>query len=179
MMHRQEALRYLDDLFRYAMALSRDRADAEDLVQETYARALKAMSRLRPGSNLKVWMFTILKNVWRNGLRKQNTGPRIVELADEGNVPDDGGVTDPHSLYVSGVEREQVRSAIRKLPVDYREIIILREYDGLSYDEIAGLLSLRPGTVMSRLARARAKLREFLSGTLPPVPSTADSESSG
>jgi RNA polymerase sigma factor (sigma-70 family) len=77
-MHSGEALRYVDHLFRYAMALSRNGAEAEDLVQETYVRALKAMDSLRPNSNLKVWMFTILRNEWRNQLRKQRTGPRAL-----------------------------------------------------------------------------------------------------
>ena len=174
-----EALRYAEDLFRYAMALSRNRAEAEDLVQETYLRGLKEMGGLRPNSNLKVWMFTILRNVWRNQLRKQRTGPRIVEL-DNGETsldPPAERSKDPHNLLVSKVEREHVRVAIERLPTDFREIVILREYEDLSYQEIAELLNCPLGTVMSRLGRARARLRILLSDALQPVLSPTDSGS--
>ena len=178
-MDSSQLLRYTDDLFRYAMALSRNRAEAEDLVQETYVRALKAMDALRPESNLKVWMFTILRNVWRNQLRKQRTGPKILEL-DKGEAsvdPPAGRSKDPHGLFVSNMEREFVRAAIEQLPVDFREIVILREYEELSYQEIAELLDCPMGTVMSRLGRARAKLRILLSDPLQSHQSRADSAS--
>ena len=178
-MNSGEALRYADDLFRYAMVLSRNRAEAEDLVQETYVRALKAMGGLRANSNLKVWMFTILRNVWRNQLRKQRTGPRIVEL-DKGESsldPPAERSKDPHSLLVSSMEREHVRVAIEQLPVDFREIVVLREYEELTYQEIAELLECPLGTVMSRLGRARARLRALLSNALQPIPSRTDSDS--
>src|SRR5258708_315290 len=176
-MDSSEALRYANDLFRYAMALSRNRAEAEDLVQETYVRALKAMDSLRPDSNMKVWMFTILRNAWRNQLRKQRTGPRIVEL-DKGEVsldPPAERSNDPHNLFVSNMEREHVRVAIEQLPTDFREIVILREYEELSYLEIAELLHCPVGTVMSRLGRARARLRILLSDVLQPMSSPTDS----
>ncbi len=178
-MHSGETLRYAEDLFRYAMALSRNRAEAEDLVQETYVRALKAMGGLRPNSNLKVWMFTILRNVWRNQLRKQCTRPRIVEL-DNGEVfldPPAERSKDPHNLFVTNMEREHVRVAIEQLPIDFREIIVLREYEELSYQEIAELLDCPLGTVMSRLGRARARLRILLSDALHPIPSLMDPDS--
>jgi RNA polymerase sigma-70 factor, ECF subfamily len=174
-MHSQ-LLRYTDDLFGYAMALSRNRAEAEDLVQETYLRALKAMGGLRPDSNLKVWMFTILRNVWLNQLRKQRTGPRIMEL-DKGEAsldPPAERTKDPHSLLVSNMEREYVRGAIEQLPTDFREIVVLREYEELSYQEIAEFLGCPLGTVMSRLGRARAKLRILLSNALQSNPLRTD-----
>jgi RNA polymerase sigma-70 factor, ECF subfamily len=159
---------YLDGLYGYAMVLSHNRAEAEDLVQETCLRALRAIDGLREQSNVKGWLFTILRNIWLNQLRQRRTAPDLVELdADEkrANEPADAA-QDPLTGYVNRVEREQVRAAIEQLPVEFREIIILREYEELSYQEIAALLDCPPGTVMSRLARARSKLRDLLSDVL-------------
>jgi RNA polymerase sigma-70 factor, ECF subfamily len=165
-----ETLRYVDDLFRYAVALVHNRAEAEDLVQETYVRALKAMNSLRPGSNLKVWMLTILRNVWRNQLRSRRSAP-VADFDDQERVMESlpAQEKDPYSAYVSNLESESVRVAIEKLPVEFREILMLREYDELSYQEIASLLDCPVGTVMSRLGRARSRLRMLLSGLLQTV----------
>jgi RNA polymerase sigma-70 factor (ECF subfamily) len=155
---------YLDGLYGYAMVLSRNSAEAEDLVQETCLRALRGMDGLRSNDSAKSWLFTILRNLWLNQLRHRHTAPELVELDADGNSasePTDSR-QDPHADYVSQVAREQVRTAIQQLPVEFREIIILREYEELSYQEIAALLECPPGTVMSRLARARSKLRELL-----------------
>jgi len=117
-------------------------------------------------SNTKGWLFTILRNVWLNQLRKHRNGTQIIEIeVDDGvanNIVEPS--KDSHDLYVSKLEAEQVRAAIQELPVDFREIILLREYEDLSYQEIASVLQCPVGTVMSRLARARAKLRVLLSG---------------
>ena len=148
------------------MVLSRNRTEAEDLVQETCLRALRALDRLRADGNVKSWLFIILRNIWLNQLRQRRTSPDLVELdaGEKGaNEPADTA-QDPLTEYVNRVEREQVRAAIQQLPVEFREIIILREYEELSYQEIAALLDCPPGTVMSRLARARSKLRDLLSG---------------
>ncbi|MEI9972454.1 MAG: sigma-70 family RNA polymerase sigma factor [Ignavibacteriota bacterium] len=159
-----ETLRYVDDLFRYAMALARCRAQAEDLVQETYLRALGAVDRLGPGSNLKVWLFTILRNVWINQLRRRRCGPRFVELDGRENFASAIAESnkDPYSLYECRAEQARTRDAIARLPDHFREIVVLREYDELSYEEISGVLNCPLGTVMSRLRRARAKLRQLL-----------------
>jgi len=172
-------IKHLDGLYSYAMVLSRNHADAEDLVQETYVRAIPAMGRLREDSNMKSWLFTILRNIWFNQLRKQRNGPQMVEIGTEDGVANN--IAEParnsHDLYVSKLETEQVRAAIQELPVEFREIILLREYEDLSYAEIANVLDCPVGTVMSRLGRARAKLRALLSETLkrsdwPPVRGT-------
>ena len=158
----------MDSLYRYAMVLTRNRSEAEDLVQETYLRAMRAMRRLRAGSNIKSWLLVILRNIWLNQLRQQRTSPNMVEIdVDEitANVVVETS-KDPHALYVSKLECEQVREAIQHLPVDFREVILLREYEELSYQEIASVLGCPIGTVMSRLARARSKLRPLLSVTL-------------
>ena len=157
-------IEHLDGLYSYAMVLSRNHAEAEDLVQETYVRAIRAMGRLRTGSNMKSWLFTILRNIWFNQLRKRRNGPQMVEIETEEGIAN--SVADPsknsHDLYVSKVETERVRAAIQELPVEFREIILLREYEDLSYLEIASVLDCPVGTVMSRLGRARAKLRALL-----------------
>jgi RNA polymerase sigma-70 factor, ECF subfamily len=156
---------YMDGLYAYAMVLSRNPAMAADLIQETYLRALKAKESLRPDSNVKSWLFTILRNIWLNHLRHERTAPKIAELDSNDDLADVAVAIseDPHDLYVKQVERERVRTAIQQLPVEFREIIILREYEELSYREIADVLQCPVGTVMSRLARARSKLGDLLS----------------
>jgi RNA polymerase sigma-70 factor (ECF subfamily) len=155
---------YLDGLYGYAMVLSRNSAEAEDLVQETCLRALGGIDGLRSHDSAKSWLFTILRNIWFNQLRHRRTVPDVVELDAEGSEPNEPAdpAQDPHTDYVNKLEREQVRCAIQHLPEEFREIIILREYEELSYQEIAVILDCPPGTVMSRLARARSKLRELL-----------------
>jgi RNA polymerase sigma-70 factor, ECF subfamily len=156
---------YLDGLYSYALVLSRNSAEAEDLVQETCLRALRAMDRLRRDSNVKSWLFTILRNVWLNQIRQRKTAPDMLELDTDEHTADRAvdSSKDPFAAYVSDWEREQVRHAIEQLPVEFREVILLREYEELSYEEIAGMLQCPVGTVMSRLARARAKLRDLIS----------------
>jgi RNA polymerase sigma-70 factor (ECF subfamily) len=155
----------IDGLYSYARTLTRNHAEAEDLVQETYLRAIRAMERLRPDSNIKAWLFTILRNVWFNQLRQWRRAPKIVELeSDEtGPIGVADSAKDPHAIYVDKIEQEQVRHAIQQLSIEHREIIILREYEELSYREIATVLECPLGTVMSRLASARSKLRDLLS----------------
>src|SRR5215510_9421123 len=162
----EEALGYLDALFGYAMALTRDKSEAEDLVQETYLRAVRGANQLGPDSNLRSWLFVIMRNAWLNQLRHKKNGPSFVQID-----PDEPGVvgttsesrSNPHIVYLRKIDRQQVRQAIEKLPGPYREIVVLRDLEGFSYHEIASVLDCPAGTVMSRLARARAKLRETLS----------------
>jgi RNA polymerase sigma-70 factor (ECF subfamily) len=155
-------------LYGYAMVLSRDRTEAEDLVQETCVRAIQAIENLRPDGNVKSWLFTILRNIWLNQLRQQRTAPKMVELDVDESTAEIAvePSKDPHALYVSKVEREQVREAIQQLSAEFREIIVLREYGELSYQELASVLGCPAGTVMSRLGRARSKLRLLLSDGL-------------
>jgi RNA polymerase sigma-70 factor (ECF subfamily) len=162
------SIEHLDGLYSYALVLTRNHAEAEDLVQETYVRAMQAREKLRPDSNVKGWLFTILRNIWLNQLRKWRNGPRMVEIGVGNGVAN--SVVDPskdsHDLYVTKVETEHVRAAIQELSIEFREIILLREYEDLSYLEIARVLGCPVGTVMSRLGRARAKLRSLLSERL-------------
>jgi len=158
-------IEFLDRLYSYALVLTRNHADAEDLVQETYIRAIPAMRKLRADSNIKSWLFTILRNVWLNQLRKLRNGPQMFEIEDGVANSIVEPSKDSHDLYVSKMETALVRAAIQKLPVQYREIILLREYEELSYQEIAAVLDCPIGTVMSRLGRVRAKLRTLLAMT--------------
>jgi RNA polymerase sigma-70 factor (ECF subfamily) len=162
---RETALRYLDGLYGYAMTLTRNQAEAEDLVQETYLRAMSAFDRLRPDSNLKSWLFAILRNVRLNQLRNGLSKSRLVEMNEPGDGArefEDKSSKDPLFLYLTKVKHADVRKAIEELPAAYREVIVLREFEELSYEEIAQVLDCPRGTVMSRLNRAREKLKEML-----------------
>jgi RNA polymerase sigma-70 factor (ECF subfamily) len=168
---------YSGGLFNYAMALTGNSFEAEDLVQETYVRALEGIGRLGEDSNVKAWLYTILRNIRLNQVRQQRNRPKLVELDADENTADLVMETanDPHALYVNKMETKQVREALQQLSEVFREIILLREYEGLSYREIATLLGCPPGTVMSRLARARSKLTSLLSaGQRPPNQRTRD-----
>src|SRR5690242_11150039 len=106
------ALEHIDALYGFAMTLTHSRTEAEDLVQETYLRAARAFGRLVPDSNLKSWLFAIMRNAWLNQIRHIRSGPRFVELDEEDNSRAewlDNISTDPHELYVRKLEREEVR----------------------------------------------------------------------
>jgi RNA polymerase sigma-70 factor (ECF subfamily) len=159
------ALAQIDALFGYAMTLTRDRTAAEDLVQETYLRAARAANRLSADDNLRNWMFVIMRNAWLNQVRREKTGPRFVDFADEDPTIDDWQAdadSNPQVVYLRKLERDEVRRAIESLPATYREIVLLRDIEGFSYQEIATVLGCPAGTVMSRLGRAREKLRQHL-----------------
>ena len=164
----QAALEHLDALYGYAMTLTRDTTEAEDLVQETYLRAASAVNRPNGDSNLKGWLFVIMRNAWLNQLRHKNSGPRFVDL-EPNEQPVDEAQESPHVVYLRKLEREHVREAIESLPDAYREIVVLRDIEGFTYQEIAMVLNCPAGTVMSRLGRARGKLRKLLSTWQPRV----------
>jgi RNA polymerase sigma-70 factor (ECF subfamily) len=159
------ALEHIDALYGFAMVLTHNQTEAEDLVQETYLRAVRAFGRLMPDSNLKSWLFAIMKNAWLNQLRHARSGPRFVELdAEEEDRGEwlDRLANDPHVVYLRKLEREEIRAAIESLPRPHREIVVLRDIEGFSYQQIASILGCPAGTVMSRLGRAREKLRRLL-----------------
>lgn len=160
---KQVALDQIDALYGYALTLTRDRAEAEDLVQDTYVRAMRAWEQLAPDSNVKGWLFVILRNAWLNRIRHTRSGPAFVELEDEeGSSWIDSRAVDPYVLYLRKLEHEEIREAIDSLPALHREIVVLRDIEGFSYQEIASMLNCPAGTVMSRLGRAREKLRQKL-----------------
>src|SRR5262245_58797395 len=140
-----EALTHIDALFGYAMTLTRDRTEAEDLVQETYVRGARAANKLTAESNLKSWLFVVMRNAWLNQLRRQNNGPRFVGLEDDESFdvasPAEES-TNPQVVYLRKVERTEIRTALESLPAAYREVIVLRDIEGLSYQEIATVLEI-------------------------------------
>jgi RNA polymerase sigma-70 factor (ECF subfamily) len=153
------------------MSLARDRPTAEDLVQETYLRALSARRRCDPAENVRGWLFTILHNVWRNEVRR----PRLAPLDDE-SPPSRGAevvwlarTADPEAELERGRFREALRDAIEDLPEPFREVVVLRGIEGFSYQEIASILGCPTGTVMSRLARGRALVRQRLAAASRPA----------
>jgi RNA polymerase sigma-70 factor (ECF subfamily) len=160
----QAAIEHIHALYGFAVALTRDQTEAEDLVQETYLRAVQAFGRLVPDSNLKAWLFVIMRNIWLNQVRHERNGPRFVELEPQQQSVDgnDPAASDPYFICVTKLECEQVRKAIESLPLAHREVIVLRDLEGFSYQQIAGILDCPAGTVMSRIARAREKLRRLI-----------------
>jgi RNA polymerase sigma-70 factor (ECF subfamily) len=165
--HDANNLANIDGLYSYARVLTCNHAEAEDLVQETYLRA-PVLGSLRTGSNRKALLFTILRNVWLNPLRKQRNSLRFVGIDYCYGVADSTTELseDAQDNYVNDLEARRVRGAIHKLPLEFREIIVLREYEELSHREIAGVLDCPVRTVMSRLAKARTQLRILLSESL-------------
>lgn len=146
-------------LYNFARWLAPDQAAAEDLVQETYAKALRGFSSYEPGSNFRAWMYRILRNSFltsRAGLKA------MVSLdADEG-VPEPEAADTPESILLARTEQQAIRNALAMLPVHYREIILLCDVEQMSYREIGQALGIPPGTVMSRLSRARHAMRNLL-----------------
>jgi RNA polymerase sigma-70 factor (ECF subfamily) len=155
---------YLDGLFRYALLLTRHRSDAEDLVQETYVRAFEKIDSVRDPDSTRAWMYAILRNTWTSHQRRLSIA-HIEAGIDLSSIPcaDGDRANNALSQYERGFERERVHRALQQLPLEAREILILREFDDLSYRKIADIMSCPVGTVMSRLARARLKLRDLLS----------------
>ncbi|MGE0453338.1 MAG: RNA polymerase sigma factor [Vicinamibacteria bacterium] len=159
---RQRALACLDGLYAFALSLARDRSVAEDLVQETFLRALRAANRPGPDENLRAWLFTILHNVWRNERRRKAPRSLDAEPALQASLPCIAPSVE-QSLDAEG-RSLRLRRAIDELGEPYREVVMLRFGEGLSYHAIAQALDCPAGTVMSRLARARAHLHRALGG---------------
>jgi RNA polymerase sigma-70 factor (ECF subfamily) len=155
------ALPLLDQLYNFAHWLTQDRTEAEDLVQETYAKALRGFDLFRPGTNFRAWMYKILRNTFLTS----RTGMRAAmdqfdeEKADTILPP---VTTTPETLLVDKTNRELLQQALGELPVTFREVVLLADVEEMSYLEIAETLAIPPGTVMSRLSRARAALRQLV-----------------
>lgn len=152
----------LDGLFGFALALSRDRATAEDLVQDTYLRALGARRKAPPEENLRGWLFTILHNTWRNERRRRR--PEALDATPDAAERLPAAGEGPADSLDRKETRDRLRSAIEALPGPFREVVLLRCVEEFSYQQVAEIVGCPAGTVMSRLARARALLRGSLVG---------------
>jgi RNA polymerase sigma-70 factor (ECF subfamily) len=155
-----EAMQHIDDLYRTARRLTRDAAAADDLVQETYMQAWKSFEHYEIGTNCRAWLYKILFNKFDHHRRKQYTQSKYFAEADE-------FVFETASYTPAVPERltdKQVISALEKLPEHYRSVVLLADVHEFDYKEIAQILDIPIGTVMSRLNRARTQLKRTLSG---------------
>ena len=154
------AMPLFDQLYNFARWLTHDTAEAEDLVQETYAKALRGFSSFRPGTNFRAWMYRILRNSFLSSRTGLKTMVALDEDTGESLLPVEN--TTPESNLIEQADREMVQQALADLPVAFREILLLCEVEEMSYQEIAETLTIPIGTVMSRLSRARKALRDWL-----------------
>jgi len=151
------ALPLFDQLYNFAHWLTQERAEAEDLVQETYVKALRGFSSFQPGTNFRAWMYRILRNTFltsRTGLKQ------MVALDDD--VPEPAIPDTPESVLIGHAERELLQAALEELALPFREIILLCDVEEMSYQDISETLGVAMGTVMSRLSRARKALRDVV-----------------
>jgi RNA polymerase sigma-70 factor (ECF subfamily) len=157
-----EALSHIDSLYGTALRLTRRRADAEDLVQDTYLKAFRSSAQFQPGTNLKAWLFTILHNTFRNMRRHDGRNPVDVdsEKVDAASNPADEHT--PEQLLTRAALDADLQAALDGLPDAFRQAVWLRDVEELSYAEIAGVLGVPAGTVMSRISRGRRALSERL-----------------
>jgi RNA polymerase sigma-70 factor (ECF subfamily) len=163
----QLAMPHFERLYNFACWLTHDRQEAEDLVQETYAKALKGFPSFQPGTNFRAWIYRILRNAFlssRTGLKATATVPLDLEGEEDVLLP---AVREtPESILLQRSDEQLVRQALEQLPVAYREILLLCEVEEMSYQEISTTLVIPMGTVMSRLSRARKALRGACSNSL-------------
>jgi RNA polymerase sigma-70 factor (ECF subfamily) len=160
-----EALRYLDSLYGTALRLTRRPQDAEDLVQDTYLKAFRAARQFQRGTNLKAWLFTILHNTYRNLRRHDGRNPvdvnsEVVERAVDQVAADHT----PEQLLTRATLDADLQAALESLPESFRQAVWLRDVEEFSYAEIAAMLDVPIGTVMSRISRGRRMLYERLAG---------------
>lgn len=162
-----EALQFLEPLFATAMRLTRNRADAEDLVQDTYVKAFRHSGQFKRGTNLRAWLYTILHNTWRN--RRRDASRDAVEVDSEqveqaaegagGSEP----VDTPERILMRSTLDADLQAALDELPDAFRQAVWLRDVEEFTYAEIAEMLNVPIGTVMSRISRGRRMLFEKLS----------------
>ena len=159
------AMPFVDSLYNTAFRMTRNAEDAEDLVQESYLKAYKYYDKFQVGTNFKAWLFKILKNTFINSYRRRQARPPQSDFADieesfETQVSDEvkRRIKSPEEELLEDVLDEDVQRALDDLPTDYRMAVVLADLEGFSYKEIAEILELPVGTVMSRLYRGRKLL---------------------
>ena len=158
----QSLLGWLDDAYNLARWLLHDDQDAQDAVQDAFMRAMRYAGGFR-GGDRRAWLLAIVRNVCYTQLSRSRTAATDVVFDEEQHQGTDLAI-DPETAALTRVDREALTRALEALPVEYREAIVMREMEGLSYKEIAGAAGVPIGTVMSRLARARDRLRLALGG---------------
>jgi RNA polymerase sigma-70 factor (ECF subfamily) len=152
------AMPLFDRLYNFACWMTQDRDEAQDLVQETYVKALRGYATFQPGTNFRAWMYRILRNTFltsRTGLKVTATIP--LDPESEVDLP---SAETPESLLFEQMDRNLVERALERLPALHREVLLLCDVEEMSYQEIAGMLAIPMGTVMSRVSRARRALRD-------------------
>ncbi len=167
----EEALPLLNQLYGAALGMTRNRADAEDLVQDVFTKAYAKFDQYRPGTNIKAWLYRILTNSYITQYRKAQRSPKRArtdtvedwQLADAASH-DERGLRSAETEALDRLPSSQVRDALESLPEEYRSAVSLADVSGFSYKEIARILDVPIGTVMSRLHRGRRILREKLAG---------------
>ncbi len=162
-------LPYRDQLYKTALRMTRSVEDTEDLLQETYLRAFKYYARFEEGTNLKAWLFRIMKNTFINTYRRRKAQPQYVEFDEalesvENASPTDpqGPDVNPESGYLAGELDHEIRATLLSLPHDYKMAVLMVDLQGLTYQEVADALGVPVGTVMSRLYRGRKKLERVM-----------------
>jgi len=162
-------LPYRDQLYKSALRLTRSVQDAEDLLQETYLKAFKYYQRFSEGTNFKAWLFKIMKNTFINSYRRKKLTPAQVDIDDVQEGLNEGfadrlgeGMADPETELLTGELDGEVASALKTLPHDYKVVVLLSDIQGYAYKEIAEILGVPVGTVMSRLYRGRRMLEKAL-----------------
>ena len=156
-------LPHLDAAYNLARWLTRDERDAEDIVQEAYLRAIKHFATFR-GDNARPWLLTIVRNTYYTWIHHNRLTESIDPFDDEEHVLI-SDAPNPEMLLLQEADKQIVRSALRKLPTQFLEVIVLREFEEMSYQQIADVAQVPLGTVMSRLARARKRLAQLISNS--------------
>ncbi len=183
----EEAIGYLDALYRMALRLTGNTHDAEDLVQETYLRAFRSLHQFQPGTNLRAWLFRILMNAFINEYRRQARRPTNTSLdeLDEFSLYHQMRANNSHQVsgqpeqeVVTRLTEERVLAALDELPIEFRQVVQLADIEGFTYREIAEVLGIPIGTVMSRLHRGRRRLQRLLAPSVCHSPSLCQGRSS-
>jgi RNA polymerase sigma-70 factor, ECF subfamily len=152
------ALPLFDQLYNFARWLTHDPSEADDLVQETYTKALRGFSSFQMGTNFRAWMYRIL----RNSFLSSRSGLKTTVPFEEEEQEAAADTATPETLLINQANRAMLQRALEELPVHFREILLLCEVEEMSYQEMAEALGIPAGTVMSRLSRARKALRDLL-----------------